>query len=309
MWFQQVCVVLTRKCNANCDICCLECSGKIEESVDIKKIINVITDLKEREAIRTVGITGGEPFLYFEELLNLLSEFKKMGMSVTFTSNGYWGSSYQNAFEKLDQLKKAGVTFFTLSVDDFHQKYVSYSAIRNIVEIAKKLNMKVIINTVSTKKSKRLKGVLELLQDSLMNCSLIELPCIPVGHAALRISEEDFIYREEIEEGRCESINFFTIMSNGDVYPCCSEAGMTPATCMGNIYQNSVEQLLKNFYNNTICCLLADKGPAHIYNTFLDSSDKAKLRNKFVNACDMCHLILEKEDIREKLKKRCNYER
>lgn len=265
MWFKSVCVVLTRKCNANCDICCQSCSNTIDEKIDINKTLMVIKELKQKEAIRMVGITGGEPFIYFSDAIGLIERVKQLGLGVTFTTNGFWGKEYEIAYEKLKIIKKLGVDFFTLSVDDFHEKFVPYQSIANVVDISKKLDIRIIINSVSTKNSKRLKGVLEKLENSLINCNLIEIPCVPVGHAAERIKEDEYIYMDELPTGCCEFMNTFTILPNGNAYPCCSEAGMSSVLYLGNIYHDSVDDLLKNFYNNNICSVLREKGTTYIY--------------------------------------------
>ena len=106
MWFQSVCVVLTRKCNANCDICCQSCSNTVNEKIDIEKTLMVIKELKKKELIRMVGITGGEPFIYFSDAIRLIEQIKQLGLGVTFTTNGFWGNDYDAASEKLEIIKK-----------------------------------------------------------------------------------------------------------------------------------------------------------------------------------------------------------
>lgn len=297
MWFQSVCVVLTRKCNANCDICCQSCSNTVNEKIDIEKTLMVIKELKKKELIRMVGITGGEPFIYFSDAIRLIEQIKQLGLGVTFTTNGFWGNDYDAASEKLEIIKKSGVNFFTLSVDDFHEKFVPYQSIANIVDISKKLDIKIIVNCVSTKNSKRLKGVLEKLEDSLINCNLVEIPCVPVGHAARRIKEDEYIYMEGLPNGACEFMNTFTILPNGNVFPCCSEAGMSSVLYLGNIYHDSVDDLLNNFYNNSICSMLREKGTTYIYQELLSENERKKLRNRFISSCDMCHVLFENKDI------------
>lgn len=306
MWFGAVCVLLTRKCNANCDICCQGCSSSINEKVDVKKTIEVISKLKEKENINTVGITGGEPFLYFEDLIYIMKESKKLSMNITFTSNGFWGKNYNDAFEKLKILKDIGVEFFTLSVDSYHKQYVPYSSIRNIVLIAKEFDMKVIINSVSTKKGGRLKEVLAEIEDVLLGCTLLEIPCVPSGHAAERIDMDDLLYMDKMPEGICKLMNILTIMPNGDVYPCCSEAGQTKALYMGNIHKNTVEEILSNFYSNIICHDIAFKGPKYIMDEYL-KEEKAGMRNRYVSMCDLCHELFKDIDSIKKIRKNMEY--
>lgn len=301
MWFKDICIVLTRKCNANCDICCFECSNSIQEKLDVTKTIEIITLLKEKENVRTVSVTGGEPFLYYNDLLYLLCESKKMGLGVTFTTNGFWGKDYQQAYKKLETIKGAGIAFFTLSIDDYHQKYIPYEPIRNIIGISKKLGLRVIVNAIATKKNKRLKGMLEDLEDTLLNCTLIEIPCVPAGRAAMKIPEDEFIYQNEPPAGACELMNIFTIFPDGNVYPCCSEVGMSPFLHLGNIYRDTVDTLLDKFYSNTIYYQLAHNGPKYLYETCLDETDKKSMRSRFVNTCDMCRLLFEDVARKEKI--------
>ena len=257
----------------------------------------VIKELKQKEAIRMVGITGGEPFIYFSDAIGLIERVKQLGLGVTFTTNGFWGKEYEIAYEKLKIIKKLGVDFFTLSVDDFHEKFVPYQSIANVVDISKKLDIRIIINSVSTKNSKRLKGVLEKLENSLTNCNLIEIPCVPVGHAAERIKEDEYIYMDELPTGCCEFMNTFTILPNGNAYPCCSEAGMSSVLYLGNIYHDSVDDLLKNFYNNNICSVLREKGTTYIYKELVSNEERERLRKQFISSCDMCHVLFEDKEL------------
>lgn len=81
-------------------------------------------------------------------------------------------------------------------------------------------------------------------------------------------------------------------MPNGNVYPCCSQAGATEPLLVGNIKELSLKSILKNFNSNMTIRVLRKKG----LEWYLDIAKKhnySKFSNKeYVNTCDLCRTIL-----------------
>lgn len=302
MWHIGLGLLLTKKCNADCDICCFSCSPRETMRMPLEKALNLVDQAAEIPSIKSVGIAGGEAFLYFDDIVEILKECKKKSLSVTCTTNGFWGVSEKQALEKLSILKKYGVRYITLSVDDFHSKFIPYDNIRNILRMAKKIDMEILVTTVSTRSSKRLSDVAKNLGDDLLGFNIVEVPCTPVGNAAIRIKKEDLFINDNIPNKVCEDMKILSVTPDGYTYSCCSEAGFIPALSIGSAYDKSLKELTKDFFNNKYCYAICNKGVRWIYNTIKENNLPIKLKDNYVNMCDMCNDIFKDREAVEALK-------
>jgi len=88
-----------------------------------------------------IHITGGEPFLYWERLREILTEAKKqkLGTVNMIETNGFWADSEKGVREKLQVLDELGVGRLKISCDPFHQEYVDIKLVRRLADIAAEL--------------------------------------------------------------------------------------------------------------------------------------------------------------------------
>lgn len=88
----------------------------------------------------SVHITGGEPFLYYERLVEIMSEAKKLGLAAadSIETNAVWGSSEQDIEDKLRLLDSLGMDRLKISWDVFHEEFVEIEKVQRLVSIAQK---------------------------------------------------------------------------------------------------------------------------------------------------------------------------
>jgi len=92
-----------------------------------------------RGGCRSVHIGGGEPFLDFDGLLNLLKTAARHGISVDYIeTNASWAIDEDDVKAKLHALADAGADTFCISVDPYHAEYVPYSAPLRLAELCRK---------------------------------------------------------------------------------------------------------------------------------------------------------------------------
>ena len=73
----------------------------------------------------SVHIGGGEPFINFEALCNLIQALNNCGVGIDYIeTNGYWCRDREFAKSRLETLQKLGVTTVMVSVDPYHIEYV-----------------------------------------------------------------------------------------------------------------------------------------------------------------------------------------
>ena len=73
-----------------------------------------------------VIITGGEAFLYYDTVLEIVHAAAELGMSPikSVQTNGFWCTSDDRVREWLSGLREAGLKGIYFSCDPLHQEYV-----------------------------------------------------------------------------------------------------------------------------------------------------------------------------------------
>ena len=148
--FSKLAIALTDRCTASCDMCCFGCSPKGEHHLETVLIKKVIDEAFESGNIRTIGFTGGEPFIYFDQLLECTSYAHDKGMEVTINSNGFWGRDKLAAKDKTAELKEAGVSSIWFSADRFHQSFVPQADLLEAMRAAKDAGIGVFVTVIET---------------------------------------------------------------------------------------------------------------------------------------------------------------
>ncbi len=84
-----------------------------------------VASLLEKAGALSVHIGGGEPFLNFVALCNLIAALNRHSVGVDYIeTNAYWCNDEDFVRERLMMLKKLGVRTVMVSVDPFHIEYI-----------------------------------------------------------------------------------------------------------------------------------------------------------------------------------------
>jgi MoaA/NifB/PqqE/SkfB family radical SAM enzyme len=135
-------LLLTYKCNAECEFCYYNCSPKQGGLMPVEMALNCRRSLKELAGDDTkIHITGGEPFLYWERLAEILQEANKNNLGVVdmIETNGFWATDEKIIKDRLKILDRLGMNRLKISCDPFHQEYVDIELVRRLAQIAKEL--------------------------------------------------------------------------------------------------------------------------------------------------------------------------
>jgi organic radical activating enzyme len=128
-------------CNAACDHC-YNASGPHlkKECLNWEQMKDALTKWKEL-GVDEVGISGGEPFAFIDEVIGLVKGLRKAGFSEIIPfSNGFWGVEKATVRDYLLRLKEAGFgdnpkDQIKISTGEFHIKDNSLDSIFNICEL------------------------------------------------------------------------------------------------------------------------------------------------------------------------------
>ncbi len=145
-------VISTYRCTASCPDCCFGCNPKRQEELLLREILHYINEcLAAYNTIKVVVVTGGECFLYGDDLRQIVKFVKSKGLFCRIVTNGYWATSYASAFQKLSLLKEDGLTEINFSTGDDHLQYVSLQRLLNGIKAALKLQITVVLNVETGK--------------------------------------------------------------------------------------------------------------------------------------------------------------
>lgn len=286
--FNRLVLVMTEKCNAECDICLYNCSPEKNSLMDLNDAYDYIDQVAKLNSFKMVCITGGEPFLYYDNLIKIIKKAKSKFSNIGVSTNGFWGESIEKSEEFLKTLELEGVTELYLSVDEFHGKYISYQNIKNILYAGKKTNIKILLSSVVTKNSLKLKDISEILDDSVVGYNITEYPCAKVGRASEKIPEDEFIFNNKIPHGKCNKHTSFTVFPDGRVYPCCSITSISQLLSLGSLKDYTVAELIEKYENNIYCSLLRNVGSRWFTDKIQEKNLPIKLQKNYVALCELC---------------------
>jgi MoaA/NifB/PqqE/SkfB family radical SAM enzyme len=244
-----------------------------------------------------VHITGGEPFLYWDRLVEILKEAKthNLGPVDMIETNGFWAVDRGIVKDRLKLLDELGMSRLKISCDPFHQEYVDIEPVRRLARIAKELLGE---NRVSVRWEKYLEPVkltAELAETAEKKCRYIDAlkdyPCRFTGRAAgyiaSLIAKNPF---EQIAESNCSNAflgaKSVHIDPYGNVF-----SGTCSGIIIGNVSQQALAEIWQNWRpeNDKLVETLFNCGPAGL----LDEAVKLgyKPANLYAGKCHLCTSI------------------
>ncbi len=138
LW-RSVGLLLTYKCNCACEFCYYNCGPDKNGLMSVDTAISAWQSLKILAGDSAkIHITGGEPFLYWDSLQEILEEAgnQKLGKVDLIETNGFWATGEKITRQRLKRLDELGMERFKISTDPFHQEYIDIEPIRRLAEIA-----------------------------------------------------------------------------------------------------------------------------------------------------------------------------
>jgi hypothetical protein len=135
-------LLLTYKCSATCEFCYYHCSPQKGGLMPVETAVAAWRSLKNLSGDGArIHLTGGEPFLYWDHLVEILAEGKrqKLGPVDLVETNGSWATRESLIKERLHTLLLLGVERLKISADPFHQEYVDIETVRCLASAAKRM--------------------------------------------------------------------------------------------------------------------------------------------------------------------------
>lgn len=294
MAFRSIGIMLTRKCTAACDSCCFECSPESDEELSIGAIKHFLNTTADDETLSTIAFTGGEPFLRFEELCDLIAFVNEdLHKQVSVVTNCFWASSLRRATEVVAQLKHLGLSHISFSCDHYHAKYVPITYVRNALDACHEVGIPIALCSI-VQVGESIDDLIADLGDSFYRTMYEVDYCLPAGRAKKAFSDTSFQRTCDPANMKCIFDGSASIGSNGKVYPCCSQTIMDSCIDVGHYKYDSYSTIVGNVENNGLLHLIRYVGFLPFYEYAVNEL-KLSLPERFVRPCELCQLLFADE--------------
>ena len=146
-------IFLSYKCSSKCKHCMYACSPNWKADwishIDAERVLVQLSKALKKsypsgsnQVNLNLGLhfTGGEPFLNFDLLLDLVKIAARLQIPSTFVeTNCFWSIDDETTRSKLTQLKDAGLHGILISVNPFILEYVSFERTKRAIRISEEV--------------------------------------------------------------------------------------------------------------------------------------------------------------------------
>lgn len=295
MKYNTLAIAITQKCTASCSMCCFECSPEKNIQLNDDLIMNLVDQSAEIPQLRTIAISGGEALIRYDIVKEIIKKSRQINKSVTLITNGFWARNLKETTNILKELKSLGLNNLGLSYDDFHAEYINHENIKNIINECFNIGLSCELGVAITKRTHKIEYFLKKFDSELFGVKLTQYPCIPVGNAE-NICEEDFFCKFSKYGLKCSRDGILAILFDGNVYPCCSQVIASTRLSLGNVYTNSLKEILNNEKRNIALYIIRKYGFDWLVSV-IENDLNIKLPDKVIHSCHLCKIIFGNKDL------------
>lgn len=285
---QKVCILYTLKCSATCSHCIVKSSPYRSEKFEL----GVAKEIVYQSSIngkKVLILSGGEVFLFYNEILELTRHASQCGLDVWIETNGYWASSIEVTSHRIKKLVDAGLSALFVSYDYFHMPYVPFERISNIMDCACSVNLKCeIMFTPSTNPDED-----NRICDTLLarDYPFYKDELLPYGGAREMFQDES---PKSFQDISCCCSMTTTFLPDGEVYACCnissdnSRLRSTPVY-LGNAESCAVSELLTRERENKFLDVISQEDTLQkLLERLSEKEILSKNADKLYTICDYC---------------------
>jgi pyruvate-formate lyase-activating enzyme len=298
----------TYQCNLACPHCCVPIEWT--DRLDIATAVRFLEDAR-REGIRTLGFTGGEPFVYPGFVIALTKRASELNFRFDkVMTNGVWFASEAELDRVLIELRDAGfIGKLGLSVDKFHGihtgklatfcraarhifdrdtilslSYASRSPEQGLEPIRKlATDLDAVIDW-----SPMLHRYLLVSADFTMTLNWNHLATVERAEALPGNPWDGEWFNEDYCEGPGQAL---IVNPKGEVKPCCGFASDLDQLTIGNIYTDTAKQVIEHGRSHPYVGKVFRDGLTAIRDEIL-ARDPAALPGATSNHCYFCWYVL-----------------
>jgi pyruvate-formate lyase-activating enzyme len=306
-------LLLTYRCNFTCRHCISECTPARQERMTLEDARRWIDEAVEGLAPKLIGYTGGEPFLLYRQLQQLVDYGQQRhGIASGIVTNCFWATSTAATERRVRELHALGLRSLVVSCDDHHLEYVPVEHVKRATQAALALEISVCVNTVVTRNGSICKNdVPRLLGLSRADIergavTLKEFGPLKIGRAAKLLDADEYIEtsRPEYFDAACPYVtNIPSVTPDGSVFACCcfGNAAVDPEQAIGDCGDaraNGLSGVLSRMRNDLLFSLFSRCGPFRVLQRACEAAPHVPIRGRYLCTCDVCVELYHNPELR-----------
>ncbi|MCD6390327.1 MAG: radical SAM protein [Desulfobulbaceae bacterium] len=245
------------RCNIRCEHC-VATEHSDSRKMDHDKAKKIIVEMAQA-GVGGISFSAGEPFLYFNEIAELVKLCRQIGIYTRIVTNSFWAKTAESSDSLVSKLKENGLCQLRLSYSRWHQKNVNRDNVLNAARSCQKIGLNYFISFV-TDFSKEDEQHEQFLRDHCL--TFFPEPLIYAGRAK---SFKRRIILTDYQANCCDMNPYLT--PDLDMYACCdagSHFSETNFFYLGNLNDTTVEQLFTKSETDQLHNLIRTMGITNI---------------------------------------------
>jgi len=246
-----------------------------------------------RAGVGGISFSAGEPFLYFNEIAELVNLCRQIGIYTRIVTNSFWARTAEASDHLVSELKNNGLCQLRLSYSRWHQKNINRNNVLNAARSCQKIGLNFFISFVTDFSKED-----DLHEQFLRGHGLrfFPEPVIYAGRA------ESFKQRKILTDyqANCCSMNPY-LSPDLDMVACCDAGSHFSATnffYLGNLNDNPPEQLFAKSETDRLYHLIRTMGLTNIA-----SFTGMKAREIITySKCDLCRKLFNSPETLTRLR-------
>ncbi len=281
------------KCNAGCEHCVAADGPAADTTMELSRAGAIIEEMARCD-VKGISFTAGEPFLFLNDILNLVRLCQKHGIYSRIVTNGFWAKTREHSDTTVAKLKTGGLSQLRISSSRWHQKNINIENIVNAAESCKQYGLDYFISFV-TDFTKEDDPIEQFFRD---NC--------------LKFFPEPLLYF-----GRAESFNRSRIFTDYhpntclmnpylspelDMFACCDAGNRFTNTdffFLGNLADHDIADLFVKYETSILYNLIRSMGLTAIA-SFLGFKAREIVKYR---KCELCEMLFNSKENLSKIKK------
>jgi hypothetical protein len=289
----------THHCNIQCAHCYNFSGPKMKaERIATENMVRIVRDMPA-VGMSNMNLTGGEPFMYLDTLLTLITEARAAGIeTISIYTNGFFAKTEAGARKVLSRLSDAGFMngigregdAIKVSAGVFHQEFLPFETVINLIRVYWDVfgkPVQVDYEVLEDRPAAQADIERELHDKGIADLVEIQFRRItPIGRAAqfdpvLRHRPADFF-------GNCQVIDEIVFDPDGSVLPCCGMNFGNQGIVIGDIGADGLPALFRRLENNPILQYIAEKPIRDL----LERRGLEAAPKGYADLCSLCHHAL-----------------
>lgn len=142
-------LMYTEQCTAACMHCITNSSPRVTRRIPYERARSYIE--QSVGLVPHISFTGGEIFIYYDELKELVRYCTDLDLEVSVITNAFWATSLDEARRRLSELAERGLDLIAVSVDKFHLPWIGPERCAHVVRAGVELGLPVSVRITKVK--------------------------------------------------------------------------------------------------------------------------------------------------------------